>query len=63
MKHHLNYIIVTGFGGLLLCGGHGSGKTSIAKTVSYSLERDLQTLACKLSNEFTLLDYFIISII
>ncbi|CAG8436460.1 4148_t:CDS:10 [Funneliformis mosseae] len=36
---------VPALGGLLLCGGHGSGKTSIAKTVVYSLERDLQTLA------------------
>ncbi|GBC05391.1 hypothetical protein RclHR1_00620031 [Rhizophagus clarus] len=36
---------VPDMGGLLLCGGHGSGKTSIAKTVTYNLERDLQTLA------------------
>jgi len=32
-------------GGLLLCGGHRSGKTCIAKTVASYLERDLNTLA------------------
>ncbi|GET62029.1 AAA-domain-containing protein [Rhizophagus irregularis DAOM 181602=DAOM 197198] len=40
-----NALRVPGMGGLLLCGGHGSGKTSIAKTITYNLGRDLQTLA------------------
>ncbi|RIA82621.1 P-loop containing nucleoside triphosphate hydrolase protein, partial [Glomus cerebriforme] len=44
---------IPGLGGLLLCGGHGSGKTSIAKTVAYNLERDLQTLAFIRCTELT----------
>ncbi|CAG8643526.1 36497_t:CDS:10, partial [Racocetra persica] len=40
-----NVLHIPGMGGLLLCGGHGSGKTCIAKTVASYLERDLNTLA------------------
>ncbi|CAG8475766.1 8707_t:CDS:10 [Ambispora gerdemannii] len=32
-------------GGLLFCGGHGSGKTSISKAVAHDLSRDKDTLA------------------
>ncbi|CAG8648273.1 4579_t:CDS:10, partial [Paraglomus occultum] len=38
-------LAVPGLGGILLCGGHGSGKTAIAKTVAYSLALDYETLA------------------
>ncbi|CAG8433869.1 7006_t:CDS:10 [Diversispora eburnea] len=36
---------VPGLGGLLLCGGRGSGKTCIAKTVASNLQYNLDTLA------------------
>ncbi|KAL1923883.1 uncharacterized protein VTP21DRAFT_6918 [Calcarisporiella thermophila] len=40
-----NALKTPGMGGLLLCGGHGSGKTSIAKVLGKELAQDTETLS------------------